>query len=169
MTTKPKFIQVMDDLTLSTEMNLDDLYYLDTIAERVFGILELDPDSELAIVIATDGFVRQLNSQHRGIDKTTDVLSFPSDPLPPEIAAEETPYLGDLIAAYHYTLQQASHHDHRPQDEFALLVVHGILHLIGYDHNTQSDQTKMWEQQAAILEQLDINIIVPNFLHSEND
>lgn len=169
MTTKPKFVQIMDDINLIPEMNLDDLYRLDHIVERVFEILELDTASELSIVIATDAFVRQLNSQHRGIDKTTDVLSFPSDPLPPEIAAEETPYLGDLVVAYHYTLQQATHHDHHPQDEFALLVIHGILHLIGYDHNTQSDQTEMWEQQAGILEQLDINIIVPDFIHSEND
>lgn len=169
MTTKPQFVQIMDDLKLIPEMNLDDLYRLDHIVERVFEILELDADSELSIVIATDAFVRQLNSQHRGIDKTTDVLSFPSDPLPPEIAAEETPYLGDLVVAYHYTLQQAAYHDHRPQDEFALLVIHGILHLIGYDHNTQEDQAEMWEQQSAILAQLDINIIVPDFIHSEND
>ena len=169
MTTQPKFVQIGDDLSLVDALSAEDLYQLEDVSLQVFAYLGLDPTSELSIVIASDEFVRELNAQHRKIDKTTDVLSFPADPLPPEIADQEAPYLGDLVIAYHYSLQQAAAHGHRPQDEFALLVVHGMLHLVGYDHDTLESQAEMWEQQAAILQQLHINITVPDFVHSEDD
>lgn len=169
MTNKPQFVQIADDLMLEAALLAEDLYQLERVVTHVFGYLELDPTSELSIVVTTDELVRELNAQHRGIDKTTDILSFPSDPLPPEIAEQEVPYLGDLIIAYHYSLQQAATHGHHPQDELALLVIHGLLHLVGYDHDSSEAQAEMWEQQAAILKQLGINITVPDFVHSEDD
>jgi len=169
MTTQPKYIQIEDNLRLVDTMSTEDLYRLENISLQVFEYLGLDPTSELSIVIATDEFVRELNAQHRKIDKTTDILSFPADPLPPEIEDQEAPYLGDLVIAYHYSLGQAAAHQHRPQDEFTLLVVHGLLHLIGYNHDTPESQAKMWEQQAAILHQLKVEITVPDFVHAEDD
>jgi probable rRNA maturation factor len=169
MTTQPRFVQIAEDLPLVDALSVEDLYDLENIALQVFEYLGLDPTSELSIVIANDEFVRELNAQHRKIDKTTDVLSFPADPLPPEIADQEAAYLGDLVIAYPYSLQQAVAHGHRPQDEFALLVVHGLLHLVGYDHDTPESQAEMWEQQAAILQKLKVAIIVPDFVHSEDD
>lgn len=111
--------------------------------------------SEMSIVITDNGRVRALNKAHRGLDAPTDVLSFPAEPLPPEL--NETPYLGDLVIAYPYAQQQAQRAGHALADSLALLVVHGTLHLLGYDHDTPERRAAMWAQQEAALVQLGIS------------
>jgi probable rRNA maturation factor len=126
---------------------------------------QVAPNAALSIVITSDEAVQQLNQQHRGIDAPTDVLSFPAQPLPTALAAftdTDTNYLGDLLLAYPYATAQARREGHDPHDSFALLVVHGVLHLLGYDHNTPAHKADMWAQQAAILRELGIDTgIVP--------
>lgn len=162
-----EIVQIDDDLELSPAMPAEALMKLADVAHQVLQRLAVVAD--LSIVIAPDELVHDLNKRHRGVDAPTDVLSFPAEPLPPEIAAEETPYLGDLILAYPYTLTQAQATHHNPADEFALLVVHGILHLLGYDHDTPASQQIMWQKQAELLKMLDIAIVVPDFVHHPDD
>lgn len=121
-----------------------------------------DQDAALTIVIATDDEVQALNRQFRGIDAPTDVLSFPSDAPPDEILEEEPLYIGDLVIAYPYALSQAHREGHLPQDSFDLLVVHGTLHLLGYDHDTPEHKAEMWAAQERALIALAIPVsIVP--------
>ncbi|MEL6306593.1 MAG: rRNA maturation RNase YbeY [Chloroflexota bacterium] len=120
-------------------------------------------DSGVTVVFTDDARVRELNKQHRGTDAPTDVLSFPADPLPPEIMGEDdVAYLGDLIIAFPYTQAQAKRLGHDLGDTLALLVIHGTLHLLGYDHDTPENRAEMWSAQAIALSAMGISdVIVP--------
>lgn len=149
---------------------------LEAAAKAVIARHEVDEDSEMSIVISTNEAVHALNLQHRGVDAPTDVLSFPADPLPEELLDEmdeedeEPEYLGDLVIAYPYANEQAAKLQHDLSDSLALLVVHGTLHLLGYDHDTPENRAEMWEEQAAVLESLGIDTaIVPSLEGNDHD
>jgi probable rRNA maturation factor len=118
-------------------------------------------DAELTIVVTSDTAVQQLNRDYRGIDAPTDVLSFAAQEgetehdlaLPPELTAELERYLGDIIIAYPYTMQQAEHFGNAPAAELRLMVIHGVLHLLGDDHDTPEAEAEMWARQEAVLAQ----------------
>jgi probable rRNA maturation factor len=118
-------------------------------------------DAEVTIVVTSDETVQQLNRDYRGIDAPTDVLSFASQEgeseadlaLPLELAAELDRYLGDIIIAYPYTIQQAAHFASTPAAELRLMVVHGLLHLLGDDHDTAEAEAEMWARQEEVLAQ----------------
>ncbi len=119
---------------------------------------------ELSLVVTTDLAVQQLNRDYRGVDAPTDVLSFASQEepatsedspvlqnLPPELAATLANYLGDIIIAYPYAERQAASYGNSVAAELRLLAVHGLLHLLGYDHGTAEEQAEMWQLQRSIL------------------
>ncbi len=116
----------------------------------------------VAIAISDDETVRALNRNHRHVDASTDILSFGSQPdaaqadlvLPPDLVEEMNSYLGDLVIAYPYTQHQAARGGRAMADELRLLVVHGTLHLLGYDHATPEEEADMWTLQGEILEAL---------------
>jgi probable rRNA maturation factor len=157
-------------INLQNEQNFQvDAARLQAAAQVVIERHEIDQASSLSIVISTNEAVHALNLQHRGVDAPTDVLSFPADPLPEELLEEmededeEPPYLGDLVIAYPYASQQAASLKHDLNDSLALLVVHGTLHLLGYDHDNPENRAEMWEEQAAVLALLGIDTsIVPS-------
>ena len=127
----------------------------------VLARAEAGEDSELTIVLTDDEQVTALNRQFRGIESPTDVLSFPGAPPPPGTPAS-APYLGDLIIAFPYASAQAEAHRRPLNDSLALLVVHGVLHLLGYEHDTLARRAQMWAEQAAALETLGIALdLVP--------
>jgi probable rRNA maturation factor len=129
-------------------------------AVTVLGQQQAAPETGLSVVIADNAYVHTLNRQYRDVDAPTDVLSFPADPPPPEV--DEPPYAGDLIIAYPYTLAQAQREGHDPGHSFALMVVHGTLHLLGYDHDDDDGYQAMWAAQEAALRALGIPLdIVP--------
>lgn len=135
---------------------------LERAARTVLLRHDVDTASAMSIVITTDEDVHALNLHHRQTDAPTDVLSFPADPLPPELADLEPPYLGDLVIAFPYASAQATREKHDLQDSLSLLVVHGTLHLLGYDHDTPENRAEMWAEQAAALRELGIDeSIVP--------
>jgi probable rRNA maturation factor len=119
------------------------------------------PDSSLTIVITDDAAVAALNRQYRGVDAPTDVLSFPADEPPVELE-DEPPYLGDLIVAYPYSVAQAQREGHDVMQSLLLLVAHGTLHLLGYDHDTAANRAEMWAAQDTALQALGVDLsIVP--------
>ncbi len=142
---------------------------LQQAALTVLAEYELAPTSSLTIVLTDDAAVQALNRQHRGVDTPTDILSFPAAALP-ETITDEAPYLGDLIIAFPYAQAQAEREKHALMDSLALLVVHGTLHLLGYDHDTPENRAAMWAEQAAALRQLGIDeTIVPALESSPHD
>ena len=107
--------------------------------------------SDFTIVITDDAELHELNRRFLGIDAPTDVLSFPTDETDPDTGL---PYLGDILISYPRAAAQASAGKHSVQDELRLLVVHGTLHLLGYDHATPADKARMWELQGEALKRL---------------
>lgn len=108
----------------------------------------------LTLVVADDETLRTLNRAYLGIDAPTDVLSFggesPDFVSPPDADV----YLGDVVIAYPRAKAQASAAGHPIEAELALLVIHGVLHLLGYDHVNPEDKAVMWERQADVLSKL---------------
>ncbi len=107
-----------------------------------------DPGAELSVVISDDTELRSLNNQFLGIDAPTDVLSFPAGETNPESGQT---YLGDIIISYPRAAEQAEAGNHSLKDELQLLVVHGVLHLLGYDHVDDDGKTAMWRAQNSVL------------------
>lgn len=129
--------------------------HLRRVAEAVLRY-ESAADAELTVVIADDLLLRQLNRDYRGIDAPTDVLSFAAqeDSEGDAVfvsAPEATNYLGDVIISFPTAQRQAEAEGHPVLDELSLLVVHGVLHLFGYDHADEQEEADMWARQAAIL------------------
>jgi probable rRNA maturation factor len=94
-----------------------------------------------------------LNRQYLGRDAVTDVLSFPADEADPESGCR---YLGDILLSMPRAAAQAQAGGHPVEQEAQLLVVHGTLHLLGYDHGRKEEKERMWAVQAEILEQLGV-------------
>lgn len=115
--------------------------------------LQVEPPASLTIVLDDDARLCTLNRQFRGIDKPTDVLSFPDDDL--------DPYLGDVVISWDRVQAQAIAGGHPAQAELQLLAVHGVLHLLGHDHATTEQRDAMWATQAAILTALGAPITGP--------
>ena len=114
---------------------------------------------ELGVVISDEATVRELNSRYRGLDEPTDVLSFDLGEegdtpfaLPPGEAAP----LGEVIISYPTALRQAEEQGHSVEAEVAHLLVHGILHLLGYDHLEAKDERAMRQREEEILGALDL-------------
>jgi len=118
-------------------------------------------NAELTLVISDDETVRALNRTYRGVDAPTDVLAFGGATPDFVIAPDSISYLGDVIISYPRAVEQATGR-HTPAEELVLLVVHGVLHLLGYDHVTPQDKKAMWAKQATILDRLGLAHVQPN-------
>lgn len=142
---------------------------LQAAAGQVLSQHDVSPDTSLTIVFVEDAYIQSLNRQFRDVDAPTDVLSFPAD-APPVAIDDEPPYIGDLVIAYPYTSAQAAREGHTLDDSLALLVVHGTLHLLGYDHDTPANRADMWTAQEAALLALGISpAIVPALEEANHD
>ncbi|WP_264478246.1 rRNA maturation RNase YbeY [Microvirga rosea] len=107
-----------------------------------------DEDAEVSVMLTDDASIRELNRQWRGKDKATNVLSFPA----PEQPGFEGPrHLGDIALAYETLVREAEEESKTLADHFAHLVVHGILHLLGYDHEV--------EAEAEVMEALEVKAL----------
>ncbi|HEX8992954.1 MAG TPA: rRNA maturation RNase YbeY [Anaerolineales bacterium] len=114
-------------------------------------------EGELSVMLSDDAHVRDLNRDHLGIDAPTDVLSFPASETDPQSGRT---YLGDIIISVPRAAEQAQAAGHSLADEVQLLVIHGVLHLLGYDHARPAEKSRMWAEQEAILESVGLGDIV---------
>jgi probable rRNA maturation factor len=114
-------------------------------------------DAELAVMLTDDFGIRTLNSNWRGIDKPTNVLSFPAlQPTAPSRPGDAPRMLGDIAIAYE-TMRQEADDEQKPFDHhLSHLAVHGFLHLIGYDHEIDGEAEAMEAMEQEILAQLGI-------------
>ena len=110
---------------------------------------------ELTLLIDADERLRELNLQFRGLDTTTDVLSFPADEFDPDTGLR---YLGDIIISFPTAEAQAEAAGVSVDAELQLLVIHGVLHLLGHDHANPDEKARMWADQKAILDELGLTI-----------
>ena len=126
------------------------------------GALEeegIEDDAELSVTLIDNENIRALNSEHRGIDRATDVLSFP---LGDENGFDTDPetgaiLLGDIVISMERAKEQAEEYGHSFRREFAFLLTHSLFHLLGYDHvNGEEEERIMFGKQEKVLEKLGI-------------
>lgn len=126
------------------------------VSQAVVKALEIHQKAhaEVSVTFVDDQYIHQLNSTYRGVDRSTDVLSFALD------EGEEMPelgnvhILGDIIISVETAQRQADDYGHTIEREIAFLAVHGALHLLGYDHQQQADTQKMRTKEEMVLNKL---------------
>lgn len=121
--------------------------------------VEIGPEAQsVTIVFSDDAHVRSLNLQWRGQDKPTNVLSFPAVPqeLPADRPSHVMLHLGDIVLAAETVVREANEQALSPRHHLSHLVVHGVLHLLGYDHMEPNDADEMEQLEAEILASLGI-------------
>jgi len=149
----PVFVNNMQDRR-PVDDNLVDM--LVRVAEAVLQHGDVTPEAEVSIALVDDSYIRELNRQYRHKDWATDVLSFAmqedTGDEPPVAGDEETgPVLGDVVISLETAQRQAVEYGHSFQREAAYLVVHGVLHLLGYDHEADADREVMRAREEEIL------------------
>jgi probable rRNA maturation factor len=146
------YVQLSDDPTFQARSIAIDMPVLEKAACQALEYAE-QASADLTLVLTGDARLQELNRQFLGIDASTDVLSFPAGDVDPE---SQSLYLGDVIISYLRAQDQAARakNPHPVNDELQLLVVHGVLHLLGYDHVEAGEKAAMWAAQVEILERL---------------
>jgi probable rRNA maturation factor len=127
---------------------------LDTSAWLSADLESVPVDAEITIVLTDDAQLHELNREYLGVDAPTDVLSFPASETDPETGA---PYLGDILISIPRAREQAQAAGHPVEAEVQLLVVHGTLHLLGYDHAEAEEKARMWNAQAEVMSRLGLS------------
>jgi len=111
--------------------------------------------SEVSVVLVDNQYIQELNSQYRGLDQPTDVLSFAMEEEATEgedVLPEDAPeLLGDIFISMERAVSQAQEYNHSLIRETNYLAVHGLLHLLGFDHQTPEDTLKMRAEEEKIL------------------
>lgn len=120
---------------------------------------QIDEDAQVSVTLVDNDTIREINNEHRGIDKATDVLSFPlgdedSFDTDPETGAI---LLGDIVISLERAMEQAKEYGHSYRREVAFLLTHSLFHLLGYDHvDSEEDEKLMFGKQDKVLEKLGI-------------
>ena len=122
-------------------------------AERLIP-LAARPDDILSIVLCNDAFIRPLNLEWRGKDVATDVLSFAQNEGE---GMFDSPVLGDLVISVETAQRQASELGHSLEEELRVLLVHGLCHLVGFDHIDAADAAEMREEEQRLLQALGVS------------
>ena len=123
---------------------------------------EQEDPCELVVVVTDDETLLELNRRYRGVDAPTDVLAFPDDTRGPFVGAPGfSRYLGDVIISWSRAEAHAAQAGHSVLAELQLLVVHGVLHLLGYDDVEADERARMWAVQAEVLRALRVDVHLP--------
>lgn len=121
---------------------------LDLIAEEVSKSLKLKSKKCVSVAFVSEKEMKKLNFQYRGANRVTDVLSF---------TLAEPENFGEIILSYEQAARQAKQMKHSVRKEITFLLVHGFLHVFGFDHEKESDAKKMFPLQSEILKRLGVN------------
>jgi len=131
--------------------------WLRSVVEQVLIAQGVGSDVELGLVITSQERVQQLNKSYRGKDEPTDVLAFYMTSAAGEAFVappDGVRHLGEVIISYPQAVIQAKEHQHSIKKELAILIIHGVLHLLGYDHEEPELERRMRGREADILSQI---------------
>ena len=132
---------------------------LEALVAHVLTGQQVSAPAEVSIWITDEDELQTLNRTYRNTDASTDVLSFGDDEhddMPFVTAPDQPRYLGDLAISFPHVIRQAEEYGHSRQRELSYLVTHGLLHLLGYDHEQPADAQRMREREEALLGALGI-------------
>ncbi len=129
-----------------------------TAAAEKVGELYGVENGEVSITLTNNAYIHELNREYRGINRPTDVLSFAlNESEEPEVkGGADINVLGDLVISVERAEEQAAEYGHSVKREMAFLTVHGMLHLLGYDHMEEADRLEMEAEQRFVMEKLGI-------------
>ena len=136
-----------------------DAVWVRRVVEAALAAEVVADGSAVDVWITGDEEVHALNREHRGVDRPTDVLSFAfqeTEPFP--AAPDEAPSLGQVVLSFPRAVSQAREYGHAAELEVAFLLVHGVLHLLGYDHGDPGEERRMFGRQDAILSGLGLAV-----------
>ncbi|TKI69854.1 rRNA maturation RNase YbeY [Sulfurimonas crateris] len=128
-------------------IELDNRTTLNIDTKTIEAIADSLTNKEIELIITDSKEMREINKEHRNIDKDTDVLSFPYQEMP-------LSPLGSIVVSSSYLEKNSKEFGHSINDELALLFIHGMLHLLGYDHET--DNGEMRVKEAELIEKFDL-------------
>jgi len=131
-------------INLFNENNLLDKIDYNKIIEDIENLFnqEFECEKEVSVIFVNSEEIHEMNKQYRDIDRPTDVLSFEE---------HEEDYLGEIFICEEKVYEQAISYDHSNEREFAFLLTHGLLHLLGYDHIEKDDEIIMFQKQDELL------------------
>lgn len=142
----------MIDYSITNEFGYDkDYSYLDDAIKRTLKI-EKVKNANFSIVFVDNKKIQELNKNYRNIDRVTDVISFAFEDNA-EIVYNNMRFLGEIYICIPRMIEQAKEYGHSESRELAFLTVHGLLHLLGYDHMTKEDEDIMFELQERVLDE----------------
>ncbi|HCY44255.1 MAG TPA: rRNA maturation RNase YbeY [Firmicutes bacterium] len=137
----------------------NDLYqnydYLNEVINHTLEVMDAK-ESIFTIIFVTPEEIHELNKQYRGVDRVTDVISFALEDVH-DVSLTDVRVLGDIYICIDRMKEQALEYGHSETRELSFLTVHGLLHLLGYDHQTKEDEEVMFGLQRKILSDLNIN------------
>ena len=155
---------MLEEIEISVDQEFSPLVdedWVRKIARQVLKAEGVAPPYEVSLVFTDSETVQRLNRDYRGVDAPTDVLAFYM--LPQKDADEadffapppdNVTHLGEVIISYPQAVEQAKEQGHPVDKELALLIIHGILHLLGYDHEKPEEEAKMRAREKELLEQI---------------
>ena len=143
----------------------EDLRFPEEVAENIRRAAEMVgrlygvENGEVSVTLTNNDYIHQLNRKYRQIDRPTDVLSFAlNESEEPDIEnGPDSNVLGDISLSVERAEEQAADYGHSLRREIAFLTVHGMLHLLGYDHMEEADRLEMEKEQRYVMEQLGIS------------
>ncbi|RXJ87371.1 rRNA maturation RNase YbeY [Arcobacter sp. CECT 8985] len=138
----------MIELDDQVDLNIDI-----TLLEEISNSLTT---KDIELIITDNEQIKELNKQHRNIDKATDVLSFPLEFDMPQMP------LGSIVISKNFVEDKATEYNHSIQNEFTLLFIHGLLHLLGYDHEIDEGQHRQKEEELITKYNLPDSLIIRN-------
>jgi len=141
---------------IKLDFNAEEL--IEKCTEQALTEEEIDESAEVSVTFVDNEKIRALNNEHRGIDRETDVLSFPAftdDGF--EVNPEnDAIILGDIVISLEKAKAQSEEYGHSMLRETAFLIAHSLFHLLGYDHETEAEEKEMFEKQENVLQRLGI-------------
>ncbi|RDU35416.1 rRNA maturation RNase YbeY [Neobacillus piezotolerans] len=147
---------IIDFLDETGEVADGDISQLESLLNYAGLQMNVEEGSEVSVTFVGNDRIQEINLEYRQKDVPTDVLSFPMEEPGEgeiEISGRDLPrVLGDIIISIPKTMQQAEEYGHSFMRELGFLAVHGFLHLLGYDHETEADEKEMFSLQKDILD-----------------
>ena len=146
---------------MNTIIELDNRSTLSVDIEALEKIAQSLTNREIELIVTDNAHIRELNLEYRDIDKPTDVLSFPLETPFTEQSLFDIP-LGTVVISADFVREKAKNYGHTEQDELKLLFIHGLLHLLGYDHETDAGEMRQKEREVIEQFKLPESLIVRN-------
>lgn len=151
------------DMNCLISIQIDDQFHdkidnalLEKTVKTTLEIAKTANSFELGLVITDDASIHKMNREYRGIDSPTDVISFAllegeDFVMPPD----QTLHLGEVVISYPRAIEQAKEQKHTVQREVMWLVTHGVLHLLGYDHENDEDRQQMQDIETVVIKRIE--------------